>query len=241
MRIFTFLIISVCLSVMAVGQSFQGKVVMTHTLKPNASQTFHINGDQAAIMLKGPGIYPGMKNIVNSSNGDYYTIAPVNGKIRVSKINLSDPVFSSAYVASQPEVKVIKTEETKNIDGYSCVKYIAETKEGMNELWVTQDLKEIDLAAFMTPKDLVREGKFFNLKEVDGFVMEIHGIAPRTNQAYVIKNQVEKVNIDISTFDIPSGDNVIDVNKLNKKIKAAQGNPQELKQLKQDLKDIHKN
>jgi hypothetical protein len=230
---------SICLTISVFGQSFTGKVTVTNSLQSDQVTTFLIDGDKAAIMPEGPGVYPGVKHIVDRQTGDYHTVVPMNGKIRLSTANLSDQSFMAISNNQKPEV--LSTAETKTIDGFSARKYLVEYPQGKAEVWATNEIENLDMASFMSAKSLAREGKFYALDEVEGFVLEIHGVSPRGGQKFTIKNKVDIQAVPASTFDLPSGSNVIDVNALNQQMKAAKGDPQKMKELKENIKEIHKN
>ena len=40
----------------------------------------------------------------------------------------------------EPEVKVVKTDETQNILGYNCTKWIVNSKEGNTEMWLASGI-----------------------------------------------------------------------------------------------------
>ena len=240
MKQITLLFTLICLTISVFGQSFTGKVTVTNSLQPDLVTTFIVDGDKAAIMPEGPGIYPGMKHIVDRNTGDYHTVVPLDGKIRLSTVNLSDPVFAS-ITSNQAEPEVLKTSESKTIDGFSATKYLVKYPQGVAEVWASKDIKNLDLASFMSAKSLIREGKFYALNQVEGFVLEIHSTNPRGGEKLVIKNKVEAQTVDASVFTLPSGSNVININELNQQIKDAQGDPQKVKELKENLKEIHKN
>lgn len=109
-----------------------------------------------------------------------------------------------------PKIEVIKTEETKNISGYNCVKYIVKQDDkDLITIWTTHEVHSMGLLkedmtefsqkmAQAMPYNGSAMAKAF--KDISGFPIqtEIMGI---TN----VVTKIEKSKTQISEFEVPDG------------------------------------
>ena len=72
------------------------------------------------------------------------------------------------------DVKIDKTGETKDIEGFKCRKYIVTSKDGVYEFWITKEIKG-SLAGLMSSMNGGDKGKDpfgYQMKKMKGFVLE---------------------------------------------------------------------
>lgn len=123
------------------------------------------------------------------------------GKKAAIKDNLSDDSEDTVD-------EFTKTEETKEILGYSCIKYILETDEGTQTMWVTEAI---------IPQ--VQSGNFMN-KSVKGMPLEIEIIQPQISIVLTATEVVEELSKkEVKTlFDlsIPDGYEKVEFEELQK-------------------------
>jgi len=87
-------------------------------------------------------------------------------KMKMMKVNVEGEPD-----AGKDDVKVIRTDETKVIDGHTCRKYTYSDKEGSGEAWIAEDIKMDMMAPF---KQMMGGKKPENWQKamLDGVIME---------------------------------------------------------------------
>lgn len=212
------------------AQKFEGTVTMNNSLYGGMVTSFYIQGDRAAMVSQDKSIESGSRTVIDRVTGDYHVIS----EMQVVKYNLSDPQFA-ALPGQNAKAEVTATGEFKTIDGYKCEKVLVNQGGSSAELWVAADLANLDIASFMVPRSLRREGRFLHVAGVTGFPLEINGTDDRSGQPFTIKNTVRAGKVDSEKLTIPAGATVIEMTSLVKEVEDAGGDSEKLKQIKENL------
>lgn len=218
------------------AQKFEGTVTMNNSLYGGMTTSFYIQGDRAAMVSHSKETEPGSRTVIDRVTGDYHVIS----QMQVVKYNLSDPQFA-ALPGQNATAEVTNTGEFKTIDGYQCEKVLVNQGGRSAELWVAASLANLDIASFMIPRSLRREGRFLHVEGVTGFPLEINGTDDRSGQPFTIKNTVRVGKVDSEKLTIPAVASTIEINSLIEDIEDAGGDREKLKQVKENLNQNNQN
>lgn len=117
---------------------FEGKVRMKMTDGRGKAQEmdYHVKEGLVRINMQlGENVSPGI--IMNSAKQEMIILMPEQ-KMYMTH-SLAD-VKSAAERASGQDVTFEKTSETAKILGYDCVKYVSKSKDGVSDVWATDEL-----------------------------------------------------------------------------------------------------
>lgn len=222
-------IILLLAAVLITPQAFSQKTVLG-----TVEYTYHLTGDGAAQMAgmmpdrmeikygahgiaieMFGGMMSGMmgKTVVNGKTGEAFIIKDAE---KTAYLMSEEMIQSEAKKAE--DIKIEKMDDTKEIMGYTCQKYIQTTSmQGMTTsqvLWVTSDLKAPDYEgeAF---KGMAGQGNISFA--VDGFPMLIEVDIPRmaTRMELEVSN-IKYEKIPDSTFILPEDYTVKDFSEMNR-------------------------
>ncbi|MBN1551823.1 DUF4412 domain-containing protein [bacterium] len=159
--------------------------------------------------------------IFNFETGIFYSIDPEKKTYSETKLDEmfkpddESAQFAQSFMKQMAEnMSIKKTDETKEINGYNCTKYIV-TIMGMDTIqWVTKDIegyKELREAASKYAEKLKNNPQLSSMlgmgeayKEIDGFPIKTTSeMGPVKSETTVIK--VEMKDLDKSLFSIPEG------------------------------------
>jgi len=152
------------------------------------------------------------KTIVNGNTGEVFIVKDSEKTIYLMN---SEEIKTEAEKVDDTEIE--KQEETREIQGYKCQKYIQTTVvQGMNMtqvLWITKDLKTPDYEgeAF---KAMAGQGNMSY--EIEGFpmLMEI-GVPGMPMTVELEVSNIEFKKVDESSFEKPEGYTVKDFSELS--------------------------
>lgn len=107
------------------------------------------------------------------------------------------------------DYEIEKTDETKEIEGYSCTKYLLTSEQGTTTMWVTEDI------------EVEAEGSQFSSEDIDGFALEVVSVSKRgdanmtvTLTATSIKEKIK--DKDPFNMEVPKGYMVKSLDELSK-------------------------
>lgn len=126
------------------------------------------------------------------------------------RINRAKKTYSKmpegASSGSSPEVDVTRAPQTMTILGYSCQKYLVETKTDGQSLtqimWTTTDIKDMDMKALSRQRPA--QGQPFFTDKIHGVPLRIEVTAPQGNMIMEVK-EIKREKLNESDFAIPAG------------------------------------
>lgn len=111
------------------------------------------------------------------------------------------------------DLKVEKTAETKQINGYNCVKYNIGMMGTVSEYWVTKEVKGYDelkaasykLAEKFKDNQLIQNTVGINsaMEKIDGFPIQTH-IKMGSIETNTVITKINSDKIDVKMFEIPA-------------------------------------
>lgn len=169
------------------SQSFEGTITLTKSLNPQQSFIFSVKGDKAVMQPQVPGMIQGLKFITEKSTGEYHIVIPKASGVQKTTYPLSQPGRSVA--AATPGTYQLQS-QTKEIDGYTCVKVLGSPGSPFTEAWVAPSLDFVNLVSYLTPQATDINPTDIQLPGITGMVIEATGLYNGTT--YTIKNTVQE-------------------------------------------------
>ena len=138
------------------------------------TMTYYSNGEKLAIKMQmGAEVGKQMNMIFDPNQKTITMLDATSMQAMVTKIpDMTD--FMDKDSAIDVDVKIDKTGETKDIEGFKCRKYIVTSKDGVYEFWITKEIKG-SLAGLMSSMNGGDKGKDpfgYQMKKMKGFVLE---------------------------------------------------------------------
>jgi hypothetical protein len=124
---------------------------------------------------------------------------------------------------NKEEVQFRTTDETRTIDGYHCTKVIAETNEGVTEMWLTKDLNlsyEKTIGMMPKTKNNPTSGFLRDLKQwkgIEGFPVEMISYQKKKpdEKSTIRFKDIKPDVVNKNAFDL-SGYQIMDMTKMLK-------------------------
>lgn len=138
------------------------------------TMTYYSNGEKLAIKMQMGAEVGKQMNMIFDPKAKTITMLEANSKqAMVTKIpDMTD--FMDKDSAIDEDVKIDKTGETKEIEGFKCRKYVVTSKDGVYEFWITKDIKGslAGLMADMSGGDKKSNPFGVQMKKMKGFILE---------------------------------------------------------------------
>ena len=109
------------------------------------------------------------------------------------------------------KIEVMKTDETKNISGYPCTKFVVtENEKQLLTVWATKSVKEFDAMRkdfqefhkrIMEMNPMIPKGIVEGMQKIDGFAIETDMPGGITQ----VVTKVERRSTPASAFEVPAG------------------------------------
>lgn len=138
------------------------------------TMTYYSNGEKLAIKMnidQGKGMQKEMRMIFDPKEKTMTTLEATSKMAMVMKIpDLTGHIDEDSL--KMKNVKVEKTNETKDIEGFKCRKIILTSDDGVYEFWITKEIKGT-LAGLMGQMGGNNKNPFGDsMKSMKGFVLE---------------------------------------------------------------------
>ena len=159
-----------------------------------------------------------VRSIFDFKNKTMTTASEKNGNNKFAMVmKLNEDVIDKA----NEDVQFRTTDEQRTIDGYQCTKVIAETKDGITEMWLTKDLNltyENTIGMMPRTKNNPTSGFLMDLKHykgVEGFPIEMTSYQKKKpeEKSTIRFKDIKSGVINEKAFDL-SGYQVMDMTNL---------------------------
>lgn len=216
------------------AQTFEGLIKMKSDSPYGINADFTVKGTN--VLLENPSKNGTVQLIFDKTTGDMITISSENGKKMAIKTNLENNPYLQRQTAKTTNTfqnfKIEKTEETKVIDGYNCIKYEGKSKDSEGYAWITTDLG-INWAD-LTP---MKTGAGRNPYKIgfgkEGMVLEMHMKESKIKKEWTMTAEVTKQTVSDTQFQVPAGIQIVDMTDMRQLMMEAQKDPQKMKELKE--------
>ncbi|MEM6966131.1 MAG: DUF4412 domain-containing protein, partial [Bacteroidota bacterium] len=228
------------------AQNFEGTITVKNTIPNTVNATFTLKNKMAMVDARRHN--GDIRLISNNETGEKISISEHNGeKIAVVKNandmqyrNLNQVYKKSKNRVNAVEVKILR--ETKEINGYKCYKVIASDRNYHGEAWITKKLevKPYDLFPILKAQHraMPRVAKALE-NSMDGFVMEMTLKNIKTKKVDKMKVIVNKKEIADDVFVVDTQKvKVYSEEEVRELMKAAKGNPEEMKKARNILTQV---
>lgn len=138
------------------------------------TMSYYSNGEKLAVRMNmGAEVGKQMNMIFDPKQKTITMLDATSMQAMVTKIPDMTEFMDEDSVIDK-DVKIDKTSETKDIEGFKCRKYIVSSKDGVYEFWITKEIKG-SLAGLMSSMSGGDKGKNpfgYQMKKMKGFVLE---------------------------------------------------------------------
>lgn len=240
---------SICLGSFSVvaGDDFEG--IITYNLETERGNvtdkkdnlTFHIKDQKVLIRVKDESSdvsKGGAKVLIDLEREKYITLMEKDGEKVAMTFGLDEfkemmqKVSEKKPESSQKEdVQVEVSDDTKEIDGYSCQKVVVQRGEHESEAWITQEINLNFHKLFPIFKTTKRWKQYADA--YDGFVMAVENSSNKERQQYSYTASVKEKSLDSELFQIPADYKEMDMGKMMEQFK--QANPEVYETMLQQL------
>jgi len=175
-------------------------------------------GDLSSMMPKGFTVKMKNQNVLTAMDGGMLgniETLYLNDKKTSYQINREAKTYS-AFPESSPEqikdtekvdVKVTKTSETTKVLGYTCTKYIVESKTQGNTMqqhfWTTTAIKDFDFKSLAKQRMGNGQQSFF-YEQIEGVPLKMEMMMPQGKMVMEVTD-LKKQSLSSADFAIPSG------------------------------------
>ncbi len=179
--------------------SFEGKVTMKVQSEGNSNtMNYLIKGNKMRMEFSGMG-HTGVM-IMDVANKKADMLMPEQKMYM--EINMND--FKDLAKDQAKDVDFKKTDETKTINGYDCVKWVYKSKDAHGDMWMTKDLGSFMM--FNSPMGHSEQPEWMKTIQNEGYFPMLVTIYDNDNKttSQMEVTSVEKKSLDASLFTVPS-------------------------------------
>jgi hypothetical protein len=205
---------------------FQGSFLMSFKIAENNKDypmVWHIedklSGGKIAMEVQDEMISKGVSRriLYNQSDSTWTMLIEFNAVKQGTRIGVKNLYTDTSM---HKNISIRKTKEVKNIEGYACSKFIAESKDYTADMWITKqinfDLVHLYklLAHCGMLSNHVKKGEWYKSKNFKGMVMKVTSTKKSTGENYtmeiknIIPGKLNETFFDLKGFrisNIPEG------------------------------------
>lgn len=175
--------------------------------------SYYVKGDEVAIQPENTGNGNTIM-IFNVKDKTMTTLIEQKGEKTGVKMKMPDVMLNSVS-DNDSDYSITKTDESKEIDGYNCRKYLIDSKDNTGFAWVTEDV-DLDFEKMFTflQGDKQKGSQMQEFSEMEGVPLEMYTKSKNKNEEFTMKMlNLKTGEVDAAIFNT-AGYEIMDMQNM---------------------------